>query len=230
MNSTESIHTARCIRAMARQEAYDGRWPKHCGECFGAGATSRYDPRPPRISLSPGTMQDDTTCRCVDRGLCPRCGLQLLGPTWRPLNIRLFLGQRADRLAARAQNTCPQERLVQAFYWRSLAAFREDPQPWTWAAYHIADQLWTHITARRPTWLASALWAAQERLERGYEYNETHCYHCRWAWNTTIGDARDPYVCECWVAGVEAERDQYAGWLEQERQEREAITTLPGSV
>jgi hypothetical protein len=91
VNTTDPIiHTAACIRAMARQEAYDLSWPARCGDCFGAGGWSSFDPSPTGssapASLGHGSMQDFDTCTCVDTGNCPRCGNLLLGPKWRPLN------------------------------------------------------------------------------------------------------------------------------------------------
>ncbi len=238
MNTTDPIiHAAACIRAMARQEAYDLRWPARCGDCFGAGGGwSSFDPSPTGssapASLGHGSMQDFDTCACVDTGNCPRCGNLLLGPKWRPLNIRLFLSQRVHKLAAwpRYVNI---PSLGRTFYWRSSALFRADPNPWTWALYHIADKLWDRISVN-PGWRglrrAHALWEICAWLDRGYEYSETPCFHCGWAWGQGIGDARASHECECWIANFEAEHDQVEDWLEQERQHRDTIAGDEGGA
>jgi len=50
VNTSLVIHTEACVRAMARQEAYDGRWPRRCKQCFGADGDNYQKPsrKPPR--------------------------------------------------------------------------------------------------------------------------------------------------------------------------------------
>jgi len=227
--NTDIRHTEACIRALARQEAYDLRWPARCGSCAGSGGGwSRFDPSPggsnaPR--LGPGSMEDFDTCACVDAGQCARCGEQLLGPWWRPLTIRLALSQRVHKLAAWLRYVDIPS-LSRTCYWRSAALFRADPNPWTWALYHAADKLWDRI-GRTPGWTGlrrtNALWEICVWLEHGYESTETPCWYCGWNWNNAAGDARDPHQCDCWASAFEAEQDEAAHWLEQERMHRAFI-------
>jgi hypothetical protein len=223
-------HIEACIRALARQEAYDLQWPARCGECFGAGGGwSSFDPSPTGsrapASLGAGSMQDFDTCACVDTGNCPRCGKVLLGPKWRPLNIRLALSQRVHKLAAWLRYVDIPS-LTRTLYWRMSAAFRARATPWTWARFHVAEKLWDRL-AKDPGWRglrrAHFLWQVCELLERGYEYSETPCYYCGWGWGQLSGDAREPRECECWIPNFEAEQDQVEDWLEQERMHRENI-------
>lgn len=224
MTTPATIHSEACIRAMARQEAYDLRWPRRCQTCHGAGGSFyRFDPSPGGSrapSLGPGSMEDFDTCRCVNNGQCPRCGEQLAGPKWRPLHVRTALGYAIGRLAVRAQHTRPREVITRAVYWRCLAAFREDPNPWTWAVYHTLDQLWTSVfeqSGHRPTWLARRLWDVQDLLERGTS-DDRPCWHCGWNWNTSPGDARDPHQCECGIAAFEDEEAMLLAQLAQEEE------------
>jgi hypothetical protein len=148
------------------------------------------------------------------------------------LNIRLFLSQRVHKLAAWLRYVDIPS-LGRTFYWRSSALFRADPNPWTWALYHIADQLWDRISVNhgwRGLRRAHALWEICAWLERGYEYSETPCFHCGWAWGQGIGDARASHECECWIANFEAEHDQVEDWLEQERQHRDTIAGDEGGA
>ncbi len=235
MNTSQVIHTEACVRAMARQEAYDARWPRRCKQCFGAGGGYySFGPSPRGSgapSLAPGTMQDFDTCSCVDNGQCPRCGEQLAGPKWRPLNFRTQLGYHVGRLAVHAQHARPQEVVGRAVYWRALAAFRENPNPWTWALYHAADHAWTVIFSRNslPTWLAHRLWNFQGLLERG-GFDDLPCWHCGWNWNKSPGDAREPHECECWVAGFEADEARLLELLELDGLQRVSVLLVMRSL
>src|SRR5260221_6781546 len=126
---------------MARQEAYDLRWPRGCQPCRGAGGSCyRFDPSPGGSrapSLGPGSMEDFDTCRCVDNGQCPRCGEQLAGPKWRPLHVRATLGYAIGRLAVRAQHTRPREVVTRAVYWRRLSSVLQRPNTRSIATYQL---------------------------------------------------------------------------------------------
>lgn len=229
MNTTDPvIHDEACIRALARQEAYDLRWSARCEICFGSGGVYlSFDPSAgiKGISLARGQMEDFDTCVCVNAGRCPRCAKQLLGPKWRPLNVRIWLAAKVERLAGQLRSL-EMDMLFQAIYWRASALFRADPNFWTWAAYHVADQIWDRLTNRtggRGQALSRALWQLQAWIEHSYESTETPCWHCGWNWVNSPGDAREPRICECWISSFEAEQDQVQDWLEQERQHRATI-------
>jgi len=229
VNTPEIIHSEACIRALARQEAYDLKWPDRCNKCFGAGgAWSSFDPSPRGSrapSLGPGTMTDFDTCECVNESRCPRCARHLEGPKYGLLRLRLQAVHGIERLLIRSHQAQVTVLLGRALYWRASAAFREDPNAWTWAGYHVADQLWNRIYQRshRQTWPSKLLRPLQEVLEGDYVSSTTPCWYCGWAWGEKPGDARDPHTCECWVANWEAEQDEAQEWAERERDQRDFI-------
>jgi hypothetical protein len=78
-------HSPACYAAHTRWEEemrqFEGRYPDYCRTCGGAGYTCyEYDPSPPGVSLSPGTMTDCDPCPdCEEQGKCGVCKAEL-GP------------------------------------------------------------------------------------------------------------------------------------------------------
>jgi len=77
-------HNPSCDKAF-EQHAHDVAeyfvaWPHHCKHCGGwGGAYGYYDPSPSGVSLGSGSMLDFDPCpHCVEEGICPRCGRELL--------------------------------------------------------------------------------------------------------------------------------------------------------
>lgn len=55
-----------------------------CEYCAGTGyIVYKDDPSPAGVSLSPGSMWYSDSCpKCLERGLCPRCGAELVDGEW----------------------------------------------------------------------------------------------------------------------------------------------------
>lgn len=72
-------HTQQCRQNQRRLEAdrreYLRKWPNHCTVCKGWGGDwVEFDPSPPGVSLSPGSMVEFDPCQeCAGKGICPRC-------------------------------------------------------------------------------------------------------------------------------------------------------------
>jgi hypothetical protein len=79
-------HTSHCLEAsrqhMKDKTEYEARWPNYCRKCNGRGGHwTSFDPSPPGVALSPGSMPDFDPCTCVEpaddnwwSSRCPRCG------------------------------------------------------------------------------------------------------------------------------------------------------------
>lgn len=80
-------------RTLADQQEYDRVWPNHCSNCDGWGVFySKYDPSPAGVSLSPGYMVDVEVCeKCIDQGICPRCGEHTIVPETKKKPTRCVL-------------------------------------------------------------------------------------------------------------------------------------------
>jgi len=83
-------HTAECLARWRpyeeRRRAWAAAHPNHCPHCEGwGGFASCYDPSPAGVGLSPGCMPDWDPCpKCLERGVCPRCGQETLVPDDEP--------------------------------------------------------------------------------------------------------------------------------------------------
>jgi len=209
--NTTIIHDERCIARIARQQAFDLLWPRHCKHCLAwGGQTYRYDPSPPGISLCAGIMEDFDPCpECIERGICPRCAQPISGPKWQPINLRERVSYQLFGLARMLEHARPDEWLLRQAWWRGAALFRENPTAGTWTIYHPIDKLWNYIYDKysRPRRASRAVFAVQAWLERGV-YDERPCYHCGWNWGKHADDGRELGDCECWIPGWEEEQDK----------------------
>ena len=59
----------------SERHKYECTWVNHCRICNGVGEIIYSDdPSASGVSLSPGTMEFDDPCICLESSHCPRCG------------------------------------------------------------------------------------------------------------------------------------------------------------